>query len=184
MIRRKTRIAADIMAVFAILALSSCAFGSTQAHAPFIDRAKQVADGLGRTTGNQLAEFESCWDLNSECGYSVYFTTTDTADDIQTKLNGLGLIDTPHEEIVASRTSSMGPLSLRYSKQLKVTGDNPSNDKHSPGAYSWYAKSKAGEGVLVRLYRLQVWPQTYTFDGRPITGDLIEVTVRYPYRGT
>ena len=168
----------------ALLTVSACTLGSSRERAPYIERAKNVSDGLGRTSTNQLAEFEACWDLHSECGHAVYFTTTDSVDGIQARLDTLGFTGTQHAETVASQDSTMGSLSLQYGKQLKTTGDNPASDSHTPGSFSWIAQNKSGEEALVRIYRLRIWPKTYTFDGKPITGDVVEVIVRYPYHGT
>ena len=168
-----------VLAMLVTLSLSGCAFGR-QSHAADITRAQQIADGLGRTKSNQLAEFEACWDLNSECGYLVYFTTHNNGDTIQFKLSALGLDPTQHAEGVATSQSTMGSLSLHYAKQLQATGNNPASDTHTASAISWNTNTSA---VVARLYRLQVWPQTYSFEGKPIKGDLIEITVRYPSNG-
>ena len=173
-----------LVITFALLTLSSCAFGNSRERAPYIERAKNVADGLGRTSANPLAEFEACWDMNSECGHAVYFTTTGSIDVVQAKLDALGFTGTQHAETVASQDSTMGSLSLQYGKQLKITGDNPASDSHTPGSFSWIAHNKSGEEALIRIYRLRIWPKTYAFDGKPIIGDVVEVIVRYPYHGT
>ena len=71
-----------VIACIVALSLSSCGM-SEAARQPYRQRARDIADALGRTTNNQLAEYDACWDMNNECGYVVDFTTVDTAQLIQ-----------------------------------------------------------------------------------------------------
>lgn len=167
------------LTVMMVLTLTSCSL-VRPSHTVEITRVQQIANELGRTDANLLAEFEACWDMNSECGYRLYFTSQDNANVIQTRLSSLGASVNQHAEGVATADSSIGMLPLHRAKQLKTTGTNPSSDAHTAGAISWNGKDKSGGPFNVRLYRLQVWPKTYSFDDKPITGNVIEVLVRYP----
>jgi len=169
------------LTVLVLLVLSGCAL-SRPSHAAEIARAKQIADGLGRTDANLLAEFEACWDLNSECGYWVYFVSQDDENDVWTKLSTPGTTVSQHEESIATADSSVGMLSLHYAKQLKVTGTNASSNSKTAGVIGWNGKDKDGGSILTRLYKLQVWPKTYSFADKPIKGNVIEVLIRYPNR--
>ena len=164
------------------IALTSCSQLSRSTHQPYIQRAAEIADALGRTSGNQLAEYETCWDMGNECGYVIDFTTQDNATTIESRLITVGLSATVSAGAISSNFTTIGHLSSSPSigSKLKEAGPNTIAVPRRHETYSWLLTEKDGRINSIVLYTIATWPNRYTFDGNPLVGDVVEVLVRYP----
>ena len=64
--------------------------------------------------------------------------------------------------------------------KLKVTGPNSAAAKTRPETYVWLPADKDGRTISIVLYSTATWPNSYSFDDKPLVGDVVEVLVRYP----
>ena len=170
-----------VIACIVALSLSSCGM-SEAARQPYRQRARDIADALGRTTNNQLAEYDACWDMNNECGYVVDFTTVDTAQLIQSRLAKVGLSAKVASGSITSNFTTIGMLSTSRASQtkLKMIGPNSAAAQTRPETYVWLPADKDGRTISIVLYSTATWPNSYSFDDKPLVGDVVEVLVRYP----
>lgn len=170
------------LGLIATFTLSSCSQLSRSTHQPSIQRAAEIADTLGRTSGNQLAEYETCWDMGNECGYVIDFTTQDNATTIESRLITVGLSATVSAGTISSNFTTIGHLSSDRStgSKLKEAGPNTIAVARRHETYSWLPTETDGRITSIVLYTTATWPNSYTFDGKPLVGDVVEVLVRYP----
>ena len=170
------------IAVIVTSSLSGCSLLSRSTHQPYIQRATEIANALGRTSGNQLAEYETCWDMGNECGYVIDFTTQDNATTIESRLITVGLSATVSAGAINSNFTTIGHLSSDTSTYSKLKEDGPNTiampRRHE--TYSWLPTENDGRITSIVLYTTATWPNRYTFDGKPLVGDVVEVVVRYP----
>ncbi len=170
------------LVISATTSLASCSQLSRSTHQLYIQRAAEIADALGRTPGNQLAEYETCWDMGNECGYVIDFTTQDSATTIESRLITVGLSATVSAGAISSNFTTIGHLSsdrLTGSK-LKEAGPNAIAVARRHETYSWLPTENDGRITSIVLYTTATWPNRYTFDGKPLAGDVMEIVVRYP----
>ena len=170
------------LVISATTSLASCSQLSRSTHQLYIQRAAEIADALGRTPGNQLAEYETCWDMGNECGYVIDFTTQDSATTIESRLITVGLSATVSARAISSNFTIIGHLSSDTSthSKLKEAGPNTIAMSRRHETYSWLPTETDGRITSIVLYTTATWPNRYTFDGKPLVGDVMEVVVRYP----
>lgn len=166
----------------ATFTLSGCSLISRSTHQPYIQRAAEIADVLGRTSSNQLAEYETCWDMGNECGYVIDFTTQDAATTIESRLSTVGLSATASAGAIGSNFTTIGHLSSDTStrSKLKEAGPNTMTVSRRHETYSWLPTETDGRITSIVLYTTATWPNRFAFDGKPIVDDVVEIVVRYP----
>ena len=170
------------LGITAAITLSGCSLLSRSTHQPYIQRATQIADALGRNANNQLAAYETCWDMGNECGYVIAFTTQDSIATIESRLTTVGLSATVSAGLTISNYSVIGTLSSDPSTRSKLqqVGSKSATSPSRHESYGWMPKEKDGRIITVMLYTTANWPNHFAFDGKPIVDDVVEVVVRYP----
>lgn len=162
--------------------LSGCSLLSRSTHQPYIQRATEIANALGRNANNQLAAYETCWDMGNECGYAINFTTQDSIATIESRLTTVGLSATVSAGLTISNYSVIGTLSSDPSTRSKLQqmGSTSAASSSRHESYGWMPKEKDGRITPIILYTTATWPNHFSFDGKPIVDDVVEVVVRYP----
>ena len=162
------------------------------------DTAQVTATKLGYTAQNRLTEIDQCVGNSGPCFYTIYFTTTDDRTSFVASLKANGLVDPdPYEtaQDIVLFTELGDSNSVKYylpefeterDKYLTVNGENPGIDPygHAPlHSTMWQFQRQMETGtdgnINFILYEVSQVNESYTFAARPVTDNLVAVSVQH-----
>lgn len=145
---------------------------------PASDAVVTIAEQLGYTSQNHLAQFEICWDMGAHCADALYFTSSTTVPALRDQVAGLGL------DLVLMRDvdgrALFTDLNISGPHSLTVNGQDGSSPAVAadlmPAGYEWWL-TRNDRNVFVTLYTLDPQHQ-YAFDGQVLQGNVISVKLQ------
>ena len=158
-----------IVSVLLIVGLFQVGCQKHNADAQDIKLARDLADTFGRTTTNNITEFQSCGMM--ECVYSVWFTTEEDQDAFNTRIL----------REISSHAMTIGGKSLNF-------GRNPVNELGHlsviSGTYSvsarmqWQLINSLGQSQgTVSLYPTKDSGAKFAFAGKAVSGNFVIVEI-------